>query len=85
LSTVEFARLKHDIDSKKVQVDKAFARLDDFVRGHEGKANSAQSAESECNELREKLVILERLMEAMSKLNASYKVYTQMLEKSLGI
>jgi len=84
LSTVEFARLKHDIDSKQVQVDRAFARLDDFVREHEGKASPAPTDETECNNAREKLVIVEHLMEAMSKLNASYKAYTQILEKSIG-
>ena len=84
MSTVEFARLKHDIDSKQVQVDRAFARLDDFVREHEGKASPAPTDETECNNAREKLVIVEHLMEAMSKLNASYKAYTQILEKSIG-
>jgi hypothetical protein len=84
LSTVEFARLKHDIDSKQVQVDRAFARLDDFVREHEGKASLAPTDETECNNAREKLVIVEHLIEAMSKLNASYKAYTQILEKSIG-
>jgi len=84
LSTTEFARLKHDIDSRQVQVDRAFARLDDFVREREGKAKPAPSAESERDNTNEKLVILEHLMEAMSKLNASYKAYTQVLEKTLG-
>jgi hypothetical protein len=84
LSTVEFARLKHDIDSRQVQVDKAFARLDDFVREHERKASLAQKDEMECKNAREKLVIVEHLMEAMSKLNASYKAYTQLLEKRAG-
>ena len=80
---MEFARSRHDIESKQVLVDRAFARLDDFVREHEGKAN-LPSAEQECVDAKEKLVILERLMEAMSKLNASYKAYTQVLEKSMG-
>jgi hypothetical protein len=84
LSTIEFARLKHDIDSKQVQVDKAFAGLDDFVREHEGKAGLAQTDETECKKAREKLIIVERLMEAMSRLNASYKAYTQLLEKRAG-
>jgi hypothetical protein len=84
LSTVEFARLKHDIESKQAQVDRAFASLDDFVQEREGKANLTPSAESECNNAKEKLVILGHLMETMSKLNASYKVYTQMLEKTIG-
>ena len=84
MSTVEFARLKHEIDSRQAQVDRAFARLDDFVREHEGKAELAPSTESEYKGAEEKLVILEHLMEAMSKLNASYKVYTQMLEKTIG-
>ena len=81
---MEFARLKHEIESKQSLVDRAFARLDDFVRAQEGKANPAPSAEQECVDAKEKLVILERLMEAMSKLNASYKAYTQMLEKGMG-
>ena len=84
MSAVEFARLKHDIESRQVQVDRAFARLDDFVRQHEGKETSVKSAESEHSAAMERLVILEHLMEAMSKLNASYKVYTQMLEKRAG-
>jgi hypothetical protein len=84
LSTIEFARLKHDIDSKQVQVDKAFAGLEDFVREHEGKACLVQTDETECKKAREKLIIVERLMEAMSKLNASYKAYTQLLEKRAG-
>ena len=81
MSSAEFARLKHDIESKQVLVDRAFARLDDFVREHEGKTNLVPSAEQECVDAKEKLVILERLMEAMSRLNASYKAYAQMLEK----
>jgi len=81
---VELARLKHDIDSKQVQVDKAFVRLDDFVREHEGKVSLAPTDEKERNIAREKLVIVEHLMEAMSKLNASYKAYTQLLEKRAG-
>jgi len=60
--------LKHDIESKQVQVDRAFARLDDFVREHKGKANLDPSAEPECNVAKEELVTLERLMEAMSEL-----------------
>jgi len=84
LATVEFARLKHDIESKQVQVDRAFARLDDFVREGEGRTRLAPSAESECSNAKEKLVMLERLMEAMFKLNAPYKAYTQMLERTLG-
>jgi hypothetical protein len=84
LSTVEFARLRHEIDSKQVQVDKAFARLDDFVRERERKASLAQKDEMECKNAREKLVIVEHLMEAMSKLNALYKAYTQLLEKRAG-
>lgn len=84
MSTTEFARLKHDIESRQVQVDRAFARLDDFAREHKGKADLDTSAEKERDDAKEELVILERLMEAMSKLNASYKVYTQMLEKRIG-
>ena len=84
MSKVEFARLKHDIESRQVQVDKAFSRLDDFVREREGKASPPPSSGPEHNVVREKLVILEHLMEAMSKLNASYKAYTQMLEKRVG-
>jgi hypothetical protein len=76
--------LKHDIESKKVQVDKAFAKLDDLVRVQEGKANPPPSTEQECHDAKEKLVVLGRLMEAMSKLNASYKAYTQMLEEHIG-
>ena len=84
LSTVEFARLKHDIDSRQWQVDRAFVSLDDFVREHEEKTNPVPTDETECENAKEKLVIVEHLMEAMSKLNASYKAYTQMLEKRAG-
>ncbi|HYC12450.1 MAG TPA: hypothetical protein VEC02_07350 [Nitrososphaerales archaeon] len=41
MATVEFARLKHDIESKQVQVDRAFARLDDFVREREGRTRAS--------------------------------------------
>ena len=67
-----------------MQVDRAFARLDDFAREHKRKADLDTSAEKGRDDAKEELVILERLMEAMSKLNASYKVYTQMLEKRIG-
>jgi len=75
--------LKHDSESKQVQVDRTFAKLDDFVWAQEGKASPAPSTEQECHDAKEKLVV-ERLMKAMSKLNASYKAYTQLLEKRAG-
>jgi hypothetical protein len=83
LNTEEIARLKHEIGTRQVNVDKAFAMLDDFVRKHErGRDSLTGSARKEAEE---KVVLLERLMEAMSRLNASYRDYVQVLEKEIGL
>jgi len=84
LSAAEFAGLKQDIESKQAQVDRAFARLDDFVREREGRADPDPSARRESDDAKEKLAITERVMEAMSRLNASYKIYVKMLEERIG-
>jgi hypothetical protein len=84
LSAEEFARLKHDIESKQVEVDRAFARLDDFVRKHDDEAKLDSSPKSFSQQAKERLALLEHLMEAMSRLNASYKIYVKMLEERIG-
>lgn len=84
MSAEEFARLKHEIESGQEEVDRAFRQLDDHVRRHNGKSESGPSAESIDQEAKERYVLLERLMEAMSRLNASYKIYVRMLEKRIG-
>jgi hypothetical protein len=82
LKAEEFARLKHQVETRQTNVDKAFAMLDDFVRKHEeGQDSSIGSARKEAEE---KVVLLERLMEEMSRLNASYREYVQVLEKKVG-
>jgi hypothetical protein len=82
LNAEEFARLKHDVETRQVSVDKAFARLDDFTRRHEGGRGSSPG--SARNEMEEEVVLLEHVMEAMSTFNASYRDYVQLLEKKLG-
>jgi hypothetical protein len=84
LSAEEFARLKHDIESKQAEVDRAFARLDDFVRKHNGEAELDSSPKSFSQQTKERLALLEHLMQAMSRLNASYKIYVKMLEERIG-
>jgi hypothetical protein len=84
LSAEEFARLKRDIDSKQVEVDKAFVRFDDFARIHNGEAELNSSTMSVSQQNKERLALLEQLMEAMSRLNASYKIYVKMLEERIG-
>jgi hypothetical protein len=84
LRAEEFARLKHNIDSKQVEVDKAFVRFDDFTRRHNGEAELNSSTMSVSQQNKERLALLEQLMEAMSRLNASYKIYVKMLEERIG-
>jgi uncharacterized small protein (DUF1192 family) len=84
LSAEEFARLKHDIESKQVEVDRAFARLDDFVRKHNSEGELGSSTKLPSQEVEERLALLEHLMEVMTRLNASYKIYVKMLEKRIG-
>jgi hypothetical protein len=83
LNTEEISRLKHEIGTRQVNVDKAFVMLDDFVRKHERGRDSLTG--SPRKEAEEKVVLLERLMEAMSRLNASYRDYVQVLEKEIGL
>ena len=84
MSAEEFARLKHDIESRQVEVDRAFARLDDFVHEHDERTELDSSTKSFSRQAKERLALVERLMEAMSKLNASYKIYVELLEKKIG-
>jgi len=56
--------------------------LDDFVRIHEERQGS--SIGSARKQTEEKVVLLERLMEEMSRLSASYREYVQVLEKKVG-
>jgi hypothetical protein len=76
--------MKHEIETRQVDVDRTFARLDDFLRKHGEEAESDSSTGPVGREAEEKLVLLERLMEAMSRLNASYRFYVQVLEKKIG-
>ena len=78
----EVARLKHEIGTRQENVDKAFATLDDFVGKREGGRDS--STGPACKEAEDKIILLERLMEAMSRLNASYRDYLQLFEKEIG-
>ena len=83
MSAEEFARLKHDIESGQSEVDRAFERLDDYVsRDHE--KTEPDSSTDPSQEAKERYALLQQLMEAMSKLNASYKSYVKMLEKRIG-
>ena len=81
LTAEEFARLKNLVETRKRDVDKAFAMLDDYFRKQEGSSTSIASPRTEGDE---KLVLLERVMEAMSRLNAAYRDYVQVLEKEIG-
>jgi uncharacterized protein YsxB (DUF464 family) len=54
------------------------------VQKHDGQAGQDTSSEITRKEMGEKVVLLERLMEEMSRLNASYKEYVQVLEKKVG-
>jgi len=84
LKAEEFARLKHEVETRQTNVDKAFAMLDDFVQKHNDKAGRDTSSETARKEMGEKVVLLERLMEEMSGLNASYREYVHVLEKKVG-
>jgi len=64
LKAEEFARLKHEVETRQTHVDKAFAMLDDFVRKHEERQDS--SIGSARKEAEEKVVLLERLMKEMT-------------------
>jgi hypothetical protein len=83
LKAEELARLKHEAEASQVNVDKAFAMFDDFVQKHDGQAGRGTSSEIALKETGEKVVLLERLMEAMSRLNAAYREYVQALEKKI--
>ena len=76
--------MKHEVETRQTYVDKAFAMLDDFVQKHDDQAVRDTSSEVARREMGEKVVLLERLMEEMSRLNASYRDYVQVLEKKAG-
>ena len=69
---------------RQTNVDKAFAILDDFVQKHDGQAGRATSSEIARKEIGDKVVLLERPMEEMSRLNAVYREYVQVLEEVAG-
>jgi len=73
LNAEELARLKHEVETRQTNVDKAFAMLDDFVQKRDGQAGRDTSNEIARKEVGEKVVLLERLMEEMSRLNAAYQ------------
>jgi hypothetical protein len=83
LKAEEFARLKHEVETRQTSADKAFAMLDDLVQKHDDQAGRDAYSEIARKEMGEKVVLLERLMEAMSRLNASYREYVQALEKKI--
>ena len=78
----ELARLKHNVELGQRDVDNAFERLDDFQRKQA--KGSERSQEDQVNQSRERFVLLEQVMEKMSKLNASYRSYAEALEGKLG-
>ena len=84
MSAGEFARLKHEVEVRQVEVDRAFVKLDDYVRKHYQEPGRGASTESAPESAEEKVVLLEHLMEAMSRLNGSYRDYTAILEKKIG-
>lgn len=75
--------MKHEVETRQTYAGKAFAMLDDFVQKHDDQAGRDTSSEIARKEMGEKVVLLERLMEAMSRLNASYREYVQALEKKV--
>jgi uncharacterized protein Smg (DUF494 family) len=85
LKAEEFARLKHEVGTRQTHVDKAFTMLDDFVQKHDGQAGRDTPNEIARKEVGEKVVLLERLMEEMSRLNAACREYVQLLEKVAGL
>ena len=58
--------------------------LGDVVQKHDGQAGLDTSSEIARKEIGEKIVLLERLMEGMSRLYAAYREYVQVLEKVAG-
>jgi len=64
-------------------MSKAFAMLDDLVQKHDGQAGRDKSSEIARKGVGEKVVLLERLMEKMSRLNAAYREYVRALEKKI--
>jgi hypothetical protein len=84
LSAEELARLKYEVETRQANVDVVFGKLDEFVQRHSTEAGRESSIESALRTAEEKVVLLERLIGAMSKLNASYRDYVQALEKKVG-
>jgi len=58
--------------------------LGDVVQKHDRQAGLDTSSEIARKEIGEKIVLLERLMEEMSRLYAAYREYVQVLEKVAG-
>jgi hypothetical protein len=84
MSAEEFASLKNEIETHQADVDAAFGRLDDFLRRSGRQTRGDTSTESASQTNGERLVLLERLVEAMTRLNAAYKKYVLLLEKRVG-
>ena len=75
--------MKHEVETRQTNVDKALAMLDDFVQKHDGQTGRDTSSEPALKETGEKVVLLERLVEAMSRLNVAHREYVQALEKKI--
>ncbi len=76
--------MKDEIETYQVEVDAAFGRLDDLLSRSRRQASEDASAESASQATGERLVLLEKLMEAMTRLNAAYKKYVRLLEERIG-
>ena len=76
--------MKHEVEVRQVEVDRAFAKLDEYVRKHYPRAGRGASTGSTPENAEEKVVLLEHVMEAMSRLNGSYRDYVAVLEKKVG-
>ena len=76
--------MKHEVEVGQVEVDKAFAKLDDYVRKHYQVAGRGSPTGPAAKDAEEKVVLLEHLMKAMSRLNGSYRDYVKALEKKIG-
>lgn len=84
MSAEELARLKGEIETYQAEVDAAFGRLDDFLRRSGKQASEETSTNSASQMTGDRLALYERLMEAMTRLNASYKKYVRLLERRIG-
>ena len=84
MSAEELARLKDQIEKHQVEVDAAYGRLDDFLRKSGRQAPQDTSNKSASQARGDRLVPYEKLMEAMTRLNAAYKEYVRLLERKIG-